>query len=155
MVQTCLSNTPFLFVQAKWSRFHFDDLDFHQLGLNEYGVNVEEVIGNQPTERLFLAFVEPWEKHCIGKKCPQSEILLKRKYGGLHIYDVDAGFVEMKVRSLELKYSKRKGHNCYCVLARKTQVDPDEPEEKPEELCIDHDFHFMARCFYKKNSGEP
>ena len=81
---TCIS-------QAKWRSFKYDDQDFHTLGLSEKGVNIDVVIGKAHAEKTFKAWPEDWEKKVINTKDSKSEILLKRKYGGICLYDIDGG----------------------------------------------------------------
>lgn len=142
-------------LQAKWKSFNYEDQDFHSLGLTVRGVEIEQLIGMAHEKKRFLAFVQDWEEQAIVTKDSQSEILLKRKYGGIHLYNTDGGgFQPHVIDNLTVKWYKGKDLDCWCVLVRKDEKVTDENKDAYEPWKINSDLHFMIRSFYKKNPGQ-
>ena len=142
------------FLQAQWGDFKYDDQDFHSIGLNDKGVNIDVLVGKSHMEKQFKAFIEPWEETVLRKKGVKSEILLLRKYGNIRLYDTDKGLEPRRICNLRVKFIGRADYNCYCVLVREEGELTDDNESEWEPFPINSDLHFMIRSFYKKNPGE-
>ena len=66
----------------------WQDEDFDNLGLTEYGIVIEDMLQKQERPvRIFRTWIEDWEKECQKKNCPTNEAKLLAKYGGLYYYD--------------------------------------------------------------------
>ena len=148
-----LVNCPTL--QAQWRSFQYEDLDFHSIGLSDKGVDIDQLIAKEHEDRRFLAFTEDWEQRSIGSKDSKSEILSKRKYGGIRLYKTDLpGFQPHIIDNLTVKWYGGKDFMCWCVLVRKDELVTEDNKEAYEPWKITSDLHFMIRSFYKKNPGE-
>ena len=111
--------------------------------------------------KIHRAFVENWEKTAIVTKDATPEILLKRKYGGLRLYDIDNTFEgsdPFKVYVIDpftVKWYGSRDMMCWCVLVRPDEKVTDENKNNWKAFCINHDLNFGIRCFYRKNPGKP
>ena len=142
-------------LQAKWRSFQYEDLDFHSIGLSDKGVDIDQLIAKEHKDRRFLAFIEDWEKRCIESKDSKSEILLKRKYGGIRLYQTDLpGFQPHFIDNLTVKWYGGKDFMCWCVLVRKDELITEDNKDAYKPWKITSDLHFMIRSFYRKNPGE-
>ena len=84
-----------------------DDEQF-DLGLEKWGVDVEELKKALCPRRVFKCYVEEWE-NVMDQGAVMREKLLS-KYGGLVFDDIDASpVVRMRVSSTKLQYIKRSG----------------------------------------------
>ena len=130
-------------------------MDFHTLGLTGNRVEIEKVIGKEHEKKRFLAFVEPWEQKCLERKDATSQILLKRKYGKIHLYDIEeVGLQPHVIDNLTVEWVAKKDFYCWCVQVRPDERVTDENKDSYVPWKINGDLHFAIRAFYKKNPGE-
>lgn len=85
-----------------------DDDEQFDLGLEKWGVNIEELKKPLGPRRVFKCWVEDWENVMDKGDVMRTKFLVK--YGGLVFDDIDASPpVRMRVSSTKLKYIKRSG----------------------------------------------
>jgi hypothetical protein len=60
----------------------WDEDDFRGLGLNRYGIDINEVVNNVPT-RIFRAWLEPWEEEIMLDNHPVNQARFLEKYGAM------------------------------------------------------------------------
>ena len=85
-----------------------DDDEQFDLGLEKWGVNVEELKKPLGPRRVFKCWVEDWENVMDKGDVMRTKFLVK--YGGMVFDDIDASPpVRMRVSSTKLKYIKRSG----------------------------------------------
>ena len=124
------------------------------------GVKIEQVLGSAHEEKRFLAFVETWERKCIDTKDSTSEILLKRKYAGLRLYDIDGTLgapdplQAYVIDPFNVKWFGSKEYMCWCVLVRKDEEVTEDNKDNWKAFVINHDLHFAIRTFHRKNPGQ-
>jgi hypothetical protein len=53
-----------------------------RLGLNRYGIDINEVVNNVPT-RIFRAWLEPWEEEIMLDNHPVNQARFLEKYGAM------------------------------------------------------------------------
>jgi hypothetical protein len=131
----------------------WEDDDFKSIGLDEYLIDVDFVTGKKKETRTFFAFVQDWEKEAMKVKSNQSEVLLRRKYGGMQYYNVDTDKGTFSPRTIDINkavWSNKKADKCYKLIGLKEELEDKHPN-KVEEWFIEEDLHFMITVFYKKN----
>mmetsp|Transcript_4135 Transcript_4135/g.9385 ORF Transcript_4135/g.9385 Transcript_4135/m.9385 type:complete len:331 (+) Transcript_4135:30-1022(+) len=102
-----------------------DDLNF-DLGLERWGVDVDELKEMGVPKRIFRGWIEDWEKDILKKDDAECEALLLEKYKGLTFYDLDYK-ITYTAYEKQLHYQKGRGGG-WCVFG----VPPDdEGEDEP------------------------
>ena len=139
--------------QEKWRSFRYDDLDFHSLGLTDNGVDIDKVTGKEHGVRFFKAFIEDeWERACLEKRDASSQILLKRKYGKINLYDIETvGFKPHVIDNLTVEWVGKQDFKCWCVLVRRDERVTDENKNDYVPWKINSELHYAIRTFYRKN----
>ena len=86
--------------------FNDDDINF-DLGLEKYGVDVEELENANAYKRHFNGWIEEWEIPLLKKNDAVAEARLLKKYEGLVFHDIDEDIV-MTISDTNLEFSRGK-----------------------------------------------
>lgn len=128
----------------------WDEDDFKNLGLNRYGIDINELVQTQT--KIFRAWLEEWEELIIAVNDLVNQARLLEKYGGMVWFDPD--LEEVVTASAEkMFFNQKRGERGYCVLALKAnwhEGDADDAETW-EPWTLSTDLYKQIQEYYETN----
>jgi len=126
----------------------WDDDDFADPGFDVSQAATTPVL----EQRIFRAWLEPWESTAMVKQDPVNEAKFLEKYGGLVWFDPDLGKTFM-ASTERMHWCSIRGTRGYCLLGLLDTYNPTDPkEEDSEPWVLDPEvLHCLIVEYYEKN----